>query len=365
MRRSLYIHIPFCTAKCAYCNFYSRPPENTGAFLRALLLELEQKRPLLGDEALPSIFIGGGTPSRLPRTELAELLKHLDPFVGPDTEFTCECNPEDVDNDLLALLAAGGVNRVSMGLQSLIDSELRLSGRRHDAGTVWRAMTLTRARSFRLAVDMIIGLPGQTLTSFLASLGGVLELKPEHLSLYCLELDEPVPMRQLFAERPELDPGDDLRADAYMLAHSHLAKMGFEAYEVSNWCRPGGVCRHNLAIWDSGEYVGLGPSAHTFADGRRWSQPADLTAWQDNLLAGGPSLRIEDPRDEQALTLERLLLALRTRRGLDLEDPLLAGKESLLKDCEDAGWAIREEGRFSLLPAGWLRLDGILARLTT
>ena len=205
----------------------------------------------------------------------------------------------------------------------------------------------------------MIGLPGQTEDSFRASLVRILSHRPEHISIYCLEsADGDASPLAMAADDEEL-------AARYLLAHERLARAGYEAYEVSNWCLPGAECRHNLSIWRGASYIGLGPAAHSFLADRRWSWPADLAAWAEPLLAGRPAERLEDERGPRALALERLLLGLRTREGLPLDDPLLRERRPLLDEFAARGWGREEAGRWRLAPAGWLRLDGILGRLTS
>jgi oxygen-independent coproporphyrinogen III oxidase len=301
----------------------------------------------------------------LPPVELERLLAALADLVGPETEFSCECNPEDFNGALLDRLMAGGVNRLSLGLQSLDDHQLQLVGRRHDAATAREAMALAMASRLRVSVDLIIGLPGQTETTFGSTLDEVISHRPEHISLYCLELDEPVPLVDLLRDQPDLDPGEDFRATCYLKAHEMLAVAGYNGYEVSNWCLTGGECRHNLATWWGGEYLGCGPSAHSFHKGIRWGWPADLAVWGEPLMNGEQAPRLVDPRDDQSLAMEQLLLGLRTLCGITLDHPLLTERQPRLKAILDESWGEIVEGRLILRPEGWLRLDGILALLTS
>ena len=361
----LYVHVPFCATRCSYCGFYTVTGGNQERYLAALLAPLEREAPRLGEAPLASIYLGGGTPSWLAPEALERLLAALAPRLAPGGEFSVECNPEDVDAALLARLTAGGITRVSLGLQSTADAELAAVGRRHRAARGLAALDLLAASPLALSVDLMLGLPAQTAGSFAASLEAVLGRRPGHLSLYCLELDIDAPLRRQFALRPQLDPGEDFRADRYLEAHARLAAAGYLAYEVSNWCLPGGECRHNLAIWQGGEFLGLGPGAHSRLGGRRWSWSPDLLRWQEALLTGCAAPSEEDRPGPEALALERLLLGLRTREGLPMDEPLLAGQGPFLDRCEAAGWARREAGRWRLSPSGWLRLDGILAALAS
>jgi oxygen-independent coproporphyrinogen III oxidase len=365
LRPALYLHIPYCRLRCTYCNFYFELGRADERLVPALEGELELRAGELPAGPLPAIYLGGGTPSWLPAELLSDLLKRLERFVGPQTEFSIECNPEDVSADLLALLALRGVNRVSLGVQSLNDLELKRSARRHNADGARRAMDLLQESGISWSADLIIGLPQQTRETFRASLEEVLTRAPEHLSLYTLELDSHVPLVDVFARRPEWDPGDALRADLYHWAHDRLAAKGFIHYEVSNWALPDRQCRYNQQVWRGEDYLGIGPSAHSHIAGRRFSWPADIGAWINPLLAGRLPEALEDVRSARERDLESLLLALRGREGLPLDNPLLASSGPFLEAARKEGWIEEDPARLRLSPSGWLRLDGILARLST
>ncbi len=365
MKPALYLHVPYCRLRCTYCNFYFVLGRADERLVLALERELELRSKEIPDGPLPAVYLGGGTPSWLPHDILESVLGLLAPFVGADTEFSLECNPEDVDEDFLALLERAGVNRVSLGVQSLNDLELKRCARRHDANGARRAMDLLAESSWNWSADLIIGLPQQSKANFRAGLEDVLARKPEHLSLYTLELDTHVPLVDVFARRPDWDPGDELRAELYLWAHDRLEVEGFEHYEVSNWARPGRRCRYNSQIWRGGDYVGLGPSAHSHRGGVRRSWPADLETWLEALLQGRLPEAQLDVRSTDEMALERLLLALRGSEGLPWDDDLLAGRESFLDAARAEGWILEDPRRLRLSPKGWIRLDGILARLTT
>jgi len=362
---ALYLHIPYCRFRCTYCNFYFELGQADQRLVKALKRELELRTEELGEGPLPAIYLGGGTPSWLPPHLLEELLAALAPWTGPDTEFSIECNPEDLSADLLSLFQETGVNRISLGVQSLNDLELKRSARRHNAEGARRALDLLSASQMNWSADLIIGLPEQSEADFQESLGEVLLREPEHLSLYTLELDSPVPLVDVFARHPDWDPGDDLRAKLYLWAHEVLDNHGFHHYEVSNWARRGRECGYNQQVWSGGEYLGLGPSAHSHLRGRRSNWPADVAAWMDPLLKGRLPQALEDDRSANEIDLERLLLALRGEEGLSKKDPLLVGRQSFLDAAFEEGWILEDSENLRLSPSGWLRLDGILARLTT
>ncbi|MDP6419437.1 MAG: coproporphyrinogen-III oxidase family protein [Candidatus Krumholzibacteria bacterium] len=365
MSLSLYVHVPFCRHRCTYCNFYFLTRKADPRYLEALKREFLLRKDSLPSLPLNAFYLGGGTPSWLPREDLRDLLGFFAPCLSGDTEGTMECNPEDLGEDLLEFLESSGMNRISLGLQSLSARELKRSARGHSPEKGRKALALASGSKLDLSVDLIIGLPEQTEGSFRESLEEVLDYSPEHLSLYTLELDEPVPLRKVFQKHPEWDPGEDFRATCYLWAHERLAKAGYEHYEVSNWALPGKRCAYNESIWQGGEYMGLGPSAHSCLGGQRFGWPADLELWQKELLAGRSPSPLPDKRGKEEKTLEELLLGLRTDRGIAARHPLLKDKEALLASFRDEGWASLRDGHWCLSAEGWIRMDGILSRLNT
>lgn len=389
MSLPLYVHVPFCRSRCGYCAFYAETSGDPDRYVAALAVELELCAADLGPASLPSLYVGGGTPSCLPPAALERLLALLAPLAGPDSEFTVECNPDDLDEALLARLTTAGANRLSLGVQSLDDGELARAGRRHDGAGARAALALAAASPLRLSADLILGLPGQTTGSWRRSLAGVLEHAPEHLSVYCLEegegrwgrgasedtaADDPAPAVAPPGDGAAPDAGTTAAAGeereahlagAYLETHAFLDERGYAAYEVSNWCRPGGECRHNLAVWEGRDYLGLGPAAHSHLAGERLARPASLDAWQAPLLAGRLPPLERYARGPAERRLEDLLLGLRTRRGLAADHPALAGAGPILAELAGRDWARREGSRWRLTPAGWLRLDAILRRLVS
>lgn len=273
---SLYLHIPFCSTKCTYCAFntYVHLEALIEPFIHALVREIEivgQSKP---GQAVGTIFFGGGTPSLLTPEQFALVLAaiHENYRVEAAAEITLEANPNDLNRDYLTALRKLGLNRISIGMQSANENELALFKRRHDNDAVVRAVSAARAGGFdNLNLDLIYGFPHQTLESWQATLDQMLALKPEHISLYALGLEDGTPMKA-WVERGRLPvPDDDLAADMYELATERLRASGYEQYEISNWSLPGYACRHNLQYWHNDDYVGLGPGAHGYADGVRYS----------------------------------------------------------------------------------------------
>ncbi len=272
---SVYVHIPFCRRRCAYCDFntYAGLEEQHAAYVRALEAEIRYVGQQAG-RPLPvhTVYFGGGTPSLLPPAAYERLLQALaEAFrLTPDVEITLEANPGTVDRAYLAALRGLGFRRLSLGMQSARPAELRLLGREHDFFAVIRAVAAARAAGFaNLNLDLIYGLPGQTLAQWQTSLEWALRLAPEHLSLYALTLEHGTPMRA-WVQRGLVPPiDDDAAADMYEWASERLAAAGFRQYELSNWARPGYACRHNLQYWRSQPYLGLGAGAHGWVAGQR------------------------------------------------------------------------------------------------
>jgi len=272
---AVYLHIPFCRTKCTYCAFntYIRLDHLIPPFVEALVREVEivgRNQPGL---TVGTIFFGGGTPSLLHPEQVGQILEALARHfrIAPDAEITLEANPNDVHRDYLTALRQTGVNRLSLGVQSTNDNELKLFARRHDNDEIAAAVSSARMAGFdNLNLDLIYGAPHQTLDSWRWTLKQTLALQPDHLSLYALGLEEGTPMWDWVNSGRLPAPDDDLSADMYELATETLESAGFEQYEISNWAKPGYMCRHNLQYWNNLPYLGLGPGAHGYAGGVRY-----------------------------------------------------------------------------------------------
>lgn len=271
-----YLHIPFCSTKCTYCAFntYTHLENLIEPFVNALAREIEIVAASKPDLPVSTVFFGGGTPSLLTPEQFEQILLALrDNYrIEQDAEITLEANPNDLDREYLTALRRIGLNRISIGMQTANANELELFKRRHDNDAVVRAVSAARAAGFdNLNLDLIYGFPHQTLASWETSLRQMLALQPEHVSLYALGLEDGTPMKA-WVERGRLpEPDDDLAADMYELASDVLSAHGYEQYEISNWARPGRQCRHNLQYWHNDDYVGVGPGAHGWAGGVRYS----------------------------------------------------------------------------------------------
>ncbi|MFO0973247.1 MAG: radical SAM family heme chaperone HemW [Phycisphaerae bacterium] len=306
-----YVHLPFCTTKCGYCDFYSLPtqPERIPDLVRALLAELELRNPR---RPVQTLFVGGGTPTVLPAEPLQTLLRALfariDPADRAALEFTCEANPSSADELKLDLLRDAGVNRVSFGAQSFDENDLRVLERLHDPRHIAEAVALARRAGFdNVSLDLIFGVPGQTLERWLRTLARAVELQPDHLACYGLMYEEGTALtrqRRLGAVAP-ID--EELEADMFLATRETLTAAGYQQYEISNYARPGRECRHNLIYWNNDEYLGVGPSAVSYLAGVRTKNRPDvrtyIAAWTAN------------PPDGEALVIERESLAPRARAG--------------------------------------------------
>lgn len=311
----IYLHVPFCAAKCAYCDFYSLAgkPELWDAYVTRMITELQQQAPECRDWTVDTIYFGGGTPSLLGGERIAGMLHTIrDCYaVQPDAEITVEANPDSMTDAFLSQTRAAGVNRLSMGIQSAQDDALQALGRIHTFRQAQDAFSRARQAGFdNLSVDLMYALPGQTLPQLEQSIDALLALQPEHLSCYGLTLELHTPLGR---KNPVL-PDEDTQADMYLLLCRKMAEAGFEHYEISNFARPGYHSRHNSRYWKQSPYLGFGPGAHGDWQNMRYEIPRDLPAW----LAG--QLK-PVPEDTEAIdrAAEYVMLSLRTAEGFDSE----------------------------------------------
>lgn len=282
----LYLHIPFCVQKCAYCDFVSfADPEPLQAYLSALIKEIGLTARRFPAAAYDTVFIGGGTPSIVSAQDMAGLLAALRSAfaIAPGAECTIECNPGTVDAQKLQAYLKGGVNRLSLGLQSAEDGLLRAIGRIHDFAQFEESYRLAREAGLQnINVDLMYGLPGQSLGQYLSTIRTVAALGPEHISAYSLILEEGTPLYTHVKAGETTLPDEDEVCDMQDAGRALLAELGYERYEISNYAKPGFACRHNINYWQNGPYLGLGLAAHSAKeiDGwRRWSNHAEMSAY--------------------------------------------------------------------------------------
>ena len=308
----VYIHIPFCRHRCDYCAFATWTDRDhlIDDYLSALRTDIE--RAALAP--VSSVFIGGGTPTRVPADDLAKVLAAVP--LGPGAEVTVECNPDDVTTAMMHTYAAAGVNRISLGVQSMVPSVLAALGRTHVPANVERAVAAVREAGIpTFNLDIIYGGSGETLDDWRATLEGVLALQPPHVSAYALTIEAGTPL----AEDPSRHPDDDDLADKYELADELLAGAGLENYEVSNWAVPGHECRHNVLYWQQGNYLGFGSAAHSHLDGHRWWNVRTPERYLDAVASGAPTEAAGETLDLETRRIEGLQLALRMSDGVPAE----------------------------------------------
>ncbi len=373
---SLYIHIPYCVRKCPYCGFYSTPylPKNADEFLIALRREAASYQTEFNNRVFHNVYIGGGTPTVLSERQLTEVLCVITGYfqVSEDAEITVEANPNTITKENLAVMQEGGVNRLSIGVQSFSDEVLRALGRLHTAAQAEDAFHLARGAGFQnVGMDLMYGIPEQTMTQWEDTLDAAIGFRPEHLSIYSLSLDE----GSLFKQRAEagalMSPDDDMAADMYEYAAAMLDRAGYRRYEISNFAMPGFECRHNMNYWERGEYLGLGPGAWSFIQGRRYHNIADTGEYARSLAEGiSVVVDLEQPGPEQA-SRETVLLSLRTVKGMDLRryrkeyGPRLSQQlEANMAPLVAAGLLEEKGGRVILTDRGILLSNEALARLT-
>ncbi len=313
----LYIHIPFCIRKCAYCDFLSAPaaPEVQEAYVGQLLQEIAASKKLSEDYEAVTVFFGGGTPGILKGELLCSILRALrDRFsVREDAEITVEANPGTVNRDKLVQYREAGVNRISLGLQSADNQELKLLGRIHTWEQFLESFQLARETGFRnINVDLMSALPGQTTESVHRTLERVLALSPEHISAYSLILEEGTPFHKRYEGHPELLPSEEEERQMYYDTRDRLCACGYEHYEISNFAKPGYACRHNLGYWERTDYKGFGLGAASLLENVRYTNQTDLTEYLKGNFAG-----TEEPLTEQAVREEYFFLGLRKMEGVE------------------------------------------------
>lgn len=373
---SLYIHIPFCAGKCRYCGFYSTPYSSGRAdeFLSGLQNEASRYRNDFSHRSFTSIYIGGGTPTVLSPSQLELLICVIAEYFPIDdhAEFTIEANPNSVTSGKLSLLLAQGVNRLSLGVQSFSDRILQFLGRLHTGEQAADTFRLARIAGFgNIGIDLIYGIPGQTTTDWESTLGAAITLKPEHISVYSLSVDDGSQLlREAEAGRFTL-PDDEVVAAMYERAVQMLNKARYQQYEISNFSLPGYECRQNMNYWERGEYLGLGPGAWSFISGTRYSNISDIIQYAQRLSNGDSVIDVRETPGPDPSARETILLRLRTMKGLDLRCFEIEFGADLLHQLEknavpllNAGLLRQSEGRLSLTERGILLSNEALARLS-
>lgn len=358
----LYLHLPFCAQHCTYCPFaISTDLSLQDEYTEALIREISPAVP----SNVASIYLGGGTPSHTRIDNLTRIFSaihaHFD--VAANAEISMESNPEDYTPGAIDAWRALGVNRISIGVQSFVDAELAAISRVHDRARALDAVRAAVASGARVSLDLMLGLPEQTATSFRETLDVAIDLGVGHLSLYMLDLEERTPLQVQVARGRVLLPEEELVADLYLEAIERLGGGGLAQYEISNFARPGEVCAHNVRYWTRDPYLGLGLGAHSFVGAQRFANTRDIRRY----IETSPDARdFSEDLGPDEVRRETIFLQLRQTRGMCYEDLVrLCGQEGITwteRGLED-GWLRRAEGRVAFTPAGFLQSNDFISQL--
>lgn len=380
----LYIHIPFCVRKCLYCDFYSLPTGRGPVARRLVELEHESQPDFLDALAvelgrLPAefkpqtVFIGGGTPTELSDEDFERLFRlvRASSDLSDVSEFTCESNPGTLTPAKVDIMIAGGVNRVSLGVQSLTPSVLEFIGRIHSPEEAIEGYELLRRKGVKnINLDFMYGIPGQSIDMLRADLSRAIESGPEHLACYCLIFEDGTPLTELRNKGYLKEVDDDTELEQYQLVREMLTGAGYRHYEISNYAKPGFESEHNKLYWSAGEYIGCGPSAHSHWRGRRYGNIRNLEEYNRRLLAGESVLQFEESLTPGARAREALVMYLRRIDGVGREEFLRATGFDYEQLCgaqiewlASIGMLDRTDDRLRLTPQGVFVSDSVFAEL--
>ncbi len=367
----VYLHIPFCRSKCPYCDFCSFPhPEASvmTAYVTRLIQEMQAFGKKYQGRAVDTVYLGGGTPTLLSSKDADRLMSAVFTHftIEEDAEITLECNPATASQEVLSVWKNGGVNRISMGAQSAHERELKALGRLHTWADVCHTVAMARQAGVdNINLDFMMGIPHQTPESLIETLKKAIELSPDHLSAYCLMLEEGTPFARKGAEKLGL-PDEDGMADLYEMASEYVRSQGYEHYEISNFARKGRRSRHNLHTWQGREYLGLGVAAHGYIEGVRYGNSRDLKAF----LAGEDITESRVTVTVQDAAEEAVMLGLRLSDGIDLQTltqkyPLKLTDEfnAICRSFVHAGLMICEDGGIALTEKGFLVSNQLIVSL--
>lgn len=366
----LYVHTPFCVRKCNYCDFCSYPTADAewrDNYLDTLVAEIDSYKGR--GLSVDTVFFGGGTPSLLSPREFEKICDHINSAFAllPETEFTIEANPKTLSLQNLLAYKSCGVNRVSMGVQSIHENELKFLGRIHNRADAFESYKLLRASGIEnVNLDLMYGIPGQSVDNFSKTLDEILSLSPEHISLYGLILEEGTPFWSVKDELPI--PSEDSECDMYYMAQDKLSAYGYSHYEISNYAKAGYECRHNLKYWRCDEYIGVGVSAYSCLDGYRFGNSSDISEY---LSAEREKYKYREEIDESAAAYEFVMLALRLREGFSLTDYknkfgrdfIDESRRSKIKELEELGYIRLISDRIGLTDKGFYISNRILTDL--
>lgn len=363
-KTGIYVHIPFCYKKCNYCDFYSLSDYGiAGEYFNALTKNIRLAGERYGRRTVDSIFFGGGTPSSVECEYVASAIEYLHKYfdITPDCEITLEANPATVDRHKLSVYNSCGINRISMGVQSASDSELDLLSRLHSYNGFEKSFFLCRDMGFdNINLDVMMGIPDQSMKSLAYTLEKLTALAPEHISVYMLSIEEGTPFYQV-ADRLNL-PSEDEVCSMYLGCHDLLEARGYSHYEISNFAKEGRECRHNLKYWQGDDYISFGPAAHSFVDGVRYSYIRDINKYinsTDFTDVLGDVYTVDEAERQE----DKIIFGLRLSKGIKLAS--LDGYDSRgrLDNYVKNGYAKIEGDRLCLTPMGMLISNSIISDL--
>ena len=371
---AIYIHIPFCDHKCIYCDFYSIiTSDNISSFLQSLKKEIKYyAENYSSNRIITSIFFGGGTPSLMQPEYLEEIISSIaENFtVSTEAEITMETNPGTVDKDKLRKFKTSGINRISIGVQSFNDDELKFLTRIHNSSTAIETLHIASEVGFEnISLDLIFNLPKQTKHIWLSNLKQAIQLPIKHISTYSLILERGTILNKMVLDGKIKMKSDDHDADLYETTIDYLTQNGFYQYEVSNFTKPGYECKHNNAYWQCKDYLGLGTSAHSFVDGKRWWNYSSLKRYIDEISTNGNAVANHEELSPEEFHNEYVMLALRSS-GIKLNnykntfgESWLTKKYSYLKKLENENFILFDDSNIKLTKKGYAVCDEILQNI--
>ena len=376
MAFGIYVHVPFCSSRCGYCDFNTYTATELGDSVRrdtfddVLAAEVRFAASTLGDgvRAVDTVFVGGGTPTLLGSAGLARVLEEIRAEFGlaPNAEVTTEANPDSVDERMLGELRAAGFTRISFGMQSTAPAVLRVLERTHTPGASLAMASAAAREGFEhVNLDLIYGTPGESDDDLRRSVSDAIDAGVDHVSAYALIVEEGTPLSRRVRRGEMAAPDDDVLADRYAIVDDLLARAGLEWYEVSNWARPGGECRHNLGYWHDDDWWGIGPGAHSHLGGVRWWNAKHPRTYAEQVSAGGSPEAEREVLTAGQRRMERIMLGLRLREGLPMEEVSASASARvpglLAQDLLDA--AAATDGRLVLTAKGRLLADAVIRDL--
>ena len=384
-RLSFYVHIPYCVKRCGYCDFNTYTPTDllsqsstnndsasvqtvANGYIDLVIQEIELARRTVGKASVPTIFFGGGTPTLLPARDLLRIVDAISGRFSLERrcEITVEANPDSVTKESLATLRAGGINRISFGMQSAVPHVLKVLDRTHQSENLVSATQWAKEVGFdHISVDLIYGTPGESLNDWQVSINAALALPIDHISAYALIVEHGTKLARQVNSGEITMPDDDETAEKYRMADDSFSKAGFTWYELSNWARPGGECRHNIAYWQNSEWWGLGPGAHSHIENSRWWNVKHPNSYRAKITANETPIQEREELSLDNQRTENLMLAIRMNAGIELknlsEEQCVAAEKYVGSEHLDLEkW---ERGALVLTQSGRLIADRIVREL--